>query len=174
MQQTLYHRMNHYLDQRTGTYEFRTQRYKSVADKLLEMGLKNGDLVVDLGAGRCEFDRYLHSRGVYARYMPIDASIDGTDLNDWTAKRLHPDFYVAIEILEHLENPQRLMLVMENSVRWAMVVTTPNSSVVDTLAMDSTHVTPMFEEDFILESWKTQIKSHFGKANDSILAWRRK
>lgn len=168
---TFYDQCNAYLDRRTGTYPFRKVRYTAVAEKMRSMGLQEGDLVVDIGAGRCEFDHLLHELGLRVRYLPIDGSIDGTNLEVWCARNLRADFYVAIEILEHLREPFRLMLELMRTAKKGVLATTPNPNTVDVLGIDSTHVTPLDEDDFFFMGWDTEIRSHFGKKDDSILAW---
>ncbi len=93
-------RCTSYLNARTGTYDFRCQRYDSVINVMLDLGFAPDDLVVDLGAGQCEFNHRMHERGLKARYLPIDGAIDGTDLESWVPPQaLAGDFFVLIEIL---------------------------------------------------------------------------
>lgn len=92
-----------YLAERTGTYEYRCLRYAAAWNRLEQLGLAAHDLIVDVGAGMCDLDRYGRTvRAWDGRYLPVDGAIDGTDLNTW-----HPtfeaDFYVALELIEQLE-----------------------------------------------------------------------
>ena len=162
---------NDYLDARTGKYEWRCERYDGVIDKLVEMGLQDGDSVVDIGAGRQEFHKRLEERGFKVFYEPIDASIDGVDLNEWVSP-FRADFFVAIELLEHIHEPFRLMEDMEMKARKGVAATTPNPRTTDVLGMDPTHVCQIDETDFNNLGWYTEIRSFYGQPDDSILAWR--
>jgi hypothetical protein len=167
------HKWETYLGARTGTYEFRCRRYAAVARKLQEMGLADGDLVVDVGAGRCEFDHFLRtSLGWTGRYLPVDGSLDGTDIERWAPpETLRPEFFVAIELVEHLHAPHRLMRRMRAHARKGVAVTTPNPETTDVLGMDATHVTPVHFEEFTARGWAAEKCSLFGQPEDSILAY---
>jgi hypothetical protein len=157
-----------YLCRRNGTYDFRCIRYAIVAQHLVKLGLKDDDLLVDVGAGRCEFDHFLRTELKWrGRYVPVDGSLDGTDLEHWTP-HIEADFFVAIELLEHLLNPFRLIKELEQTAKKGVVITTPNSAVVDTLAIDHTHRTPLFKHDF--PGWRTQITSLGWSQHDSVVA----
>jgi hypothetical protein len=164
-------RCNEYLDQRSGTFEFRCIRYEAVTDRLLALGLEDGDLIVDVGAGRCEFDHYLRTRrGLHVRYVPVDGSIDGTDLEKWIPP-FASDFFVAIELLEHLNDPIRLMNEMMGTALKGIVATTPNPLTTDVLGMDYTHKTEIFPETFEQFGWDVREVTLFGQEQDSLLAW---
>jgi hypothetical protein len=163
-----------YLAERTGTLEYRFLRYAAVADELFARGLDDDSLLADLGAGRCDFDFYLRAvRGWKGRYLPVDASIDGVNLDDGWHPRVGVDFAVAIELLEHLRRPQRLV---RDAVQWArvFVATTPNTDELGdehVRKIDRTHVRPIFQGD--LANWGAdvvEVRSFFGKPNDSLLA----
>ncbi len=163
-----------YLAERTGTLEYRFLRYAAVADELFARGLDDGSLLADLGAGTCDFDVYLRAvRGWKGRYLPVDASIDGVDLDDGWYPRVGVDFAVAIELLEHLHSPQGLV---RDAVQWAgvFVATTPNTDVLGdeyVRAIDRTHVRPIYMQD--LHDWgvsEVRARSFFGKPDDSLLA----
>lgn len=170
-----------YLDEGTATYEQRTLRYQAVAQILQSHGLADNDLVVDVGAGRTQFDYFLRVdffddplrrlRRWRGRYLAVDGALDGTDLNDW-APQTEAEFFVAIEVLEHLKQPHRLMEAMVAMCTKAVVVTTPNPDAVDVLAMDPTHVTPISARDFNRHGWCWELVSLFGTKDDTILAWR--
>src|SRR6266568_1986073 len=78
-----YFRCNEYLNERKGTYAFRRRRYDAVGRRLLALGLQEGDVVADLGAGRCEFGRYLRLEfpQLGLIYLPFDGAIDGIDFD---------------------------------------------------------------------------------------------
>ena len=161
----------HYRDTRRGTYEFRAQtRYRDVADRLFAMGLNNSHTVVDVGAGSCQFGRYLRERGFQGEYMPVDAVIDGTDLERWVPLRRY-DFFVCIEVIEHLHNPGVLMASLLRAARVGVVVTTPNSEAVDVLGCDPTHVS-VVEPDILSVYFTVERHTWFDIPNDSLLAWR--
>ena len=163
-----------YLSERRSTYEFRCNRYQAVAQKMLELGWdKEYGTLVDIGAGTRDFHAYLlQNKDVFGAidYTPIDGSIDGTDLNFWIPQQYY-HFYVAIEILEHLRDPMRLVAFMEHYATKGVIVTTPNSAVVSTLEIDPTHQTALFAESFEERGWQTEIVSLFCKPEDTILAW---
>jgi hypothetical protein len=163
-----------YLSERDGTYEYRTLRYAAVYDKLLELGLKTGDMIVDVGAGMCDFDRYIRTaRGFDGRYVPVDGAIDGVDLNVWVPP-ISSQFFVAIELLEHLRDPARLMHHLERHATKGVVVTTPYGDPDDIRAMDRTHISPMKCKDFRERGWNmrlTAVFPHRGEKKDTILGW---
>jgi len=145
-----------YLDESTtyGTYEQRMPEYKTVAWALETMGLRDDMTVVDVGAGSCDFDHYLRTGlGWRGRYIPIDGSLDGTDLNSWVAplNRLVADFVVSIETVEHVHDPKRLIQQLVNLADIGVAITTPNPDVVDVFAVDPTHVAEVPTE--MLESF---------------------
>lgn len=163
-----------YLSERDGTYEYRTLRYAAVYDKLLELGLKPGDMIVDVGAGMCDFDRYIRTaRGFDGRYVPVDGAIDGVDLNDWKPA-ISSQFFVAIELLEHLRSPWLMMHKLEQHASKGVVVTTPYGKLEDIVAMDRTHISPMKCKDFRDRGWNVELTSvfpHRGEKKDTILGW---
>lgn len=167
-----------YLTERTGTYEYRTRRYAAVADRLELLGLGDGDLVVDFGAGMCEFGRYLYrDRGWSGRYLPVDGTISGVDLNTLVFGTFTADFFVAIEVLEHLWTPIHVLGDLLDHAEKGVVLTTPNTDALgETFVreMDETHVSPLFRSwltgDFGIELEVAEL-SLFGIENDTLLAW---
>ena len=157
-----------YLAERTGTYEYRTRRYAAVADEMELLGFADGDLVVDVGAGMCEFDRYMRERGMHPRYVPVDGCIDGTDLNLWRPS-LAFDFFVAIETIEHINTPAGMLNAFERKARKGAVLTTPNPERVDVRAMDKTHVSPIDPWWLEERDWRVEKRSFFGQPEDSLL-----
>ena len=110
----------HYNDTRRGTYSFRAAtRYKAVADRLYALGLNDSHTVVDVGAGSCQFGRYLRERGFQGEYYPIDAVLDGTDLERWVPLRRY-DFFTCIETLEHVHTWDRLVNSLMRAARCAV------------------------------------------------------
>jgi hypothetical protein len=170
-----------YLSERTGTYEFRCIRYAAVADKLLLMGFGPRDSVMDIGAGRQEFCRFLREQGWQGEYTPIDGSIDGTDLDAWVpwSQGLSvPDWMVAIEVIEHLHEPQRMLTLMQMASE-GMVITTPNPETTDVLGMDRTHVTEIWPQDLAIAGLEWERATLFAspewrKENDSLIGWRKR
>ncbi len=153
-----------YLNERTGKYEYRAIRYGAAANVMHNIGLLNSDTVLDLGAGFTEFDYHIRTtldwRG---RYIPIDGSIDGTDLDEWFPPREY-DFAVALEILEHLEQPHDLIYNLQRVTNKAIIVTVPNPRTTDVLGMDRTHVSIITQE--MLERWGFEVEErmHYGGA----------
>lgn len=162
-----------YMKSRRGTFEFRSRtRYAAVAEKLVDLGLDDGDLIVDLGAGTCQFDHYLRTvLGWSGRYLPIDAVVCGTRLEAWVPK-YKADFFVAIEVLEHLDFPGMVISRMMAAATKGCVVTTPNSRVVDVIACDPTHKSSLPAKMFDIYGWQYQERQFFATPNDSLLAWR--
>lgn len=161
-----------YRDSRRGTYEFRSQtRYKAVLDRLRAMGLSDGDTIHDVGAGSCQFGHYLDDCGWIGNYVPVDAVLDGTDLEHWECPKT--DFVVCIEVLEHIKRPHRLLKSMTDAALYGVVLTTPNCEVVNVLECDPTHVSVV--PPWYLETVGFKIERHgwFGLAFDSLLGWRR-
>lgn len=162
-----------YLHERTGTYEWRCLRYAAAWDKLEELGLAQHDLVVDVGAGMCELDRYARTvRGFDGRYLPVDGAIDGTDLNVWWP-HIEAEFFVALEVIEHLNNPLWLLRQLELRATKGVIVTTPNPDVVDVLAIDETHITPVYGETLTERGYEVEAVRLFSREADTLLAWRR-
>ena len=131
----------HYRDTRQASYGFRARtRYNAVADQLFSMGLGDSHSLLDVGAGSCQLGRYLQERGWDGNYVPVDACLDGTDLETWKAPFPGPDFIACVEVVEHLHRPERLLFEMVQAARRGVVITTPNSEAVDVLTCDPTHV----------------------------------
>jgi hypothetical protein len=161
----------HYRDTRKGTYEFRARtRYKAVADRLFALGMNNRHTLVDVGAGTCQFGQYLRERGWRGEYIPIDAVIDGTDLETWTARPA--DYMVSIEVVEHVHSPYRLLDTMVRNARRAIVITTPNHEAVDVIGCDPTHVSVVPAWALEGDGFTVERASWFGVPDDTLLAWR--
>jgi hypothetical protein len=162
-----------YRDSRAGTYEFRSMtRYRGVAERLAALGFDTYASVMDVGAGTCQFARYLREHAWCGPYMPVDAVIDGADLSKWIPSFM-ADYAVCIETLEHIHNPGRLLGMLRHAARKGIVITTPNPDVVDVLRCDPTHVsviTPGFLES---QGYVVTARSFFGVPNDTLVAWRK-
>jgi hypothetical protein len=162
-----------YLAERTGRLEYRFLRYGAVADEMFALGLSDKSLVMDVGAGMCDFDFYLRTvRGWKGRYLPVDASIDGVDIeaSDWFPPRA--DFITAIEVLEHVNDPYALADKLRASADYGVVVTTPNTGVLGFRAvqeMDRTHVSPLHAEHLSEMGFTVTVASFFGALDDSLL-----
>lgn len=160
-----------YRDARKGTYEFRSRtRYAAVADRLFALGLSNRHTVLDVGAGSCQFGRYLRSRGWRGFYAPVDAVLDGVDLDVWTPPRV--DYAVAIEVVEHLYEPFRMLAALSLAARHGVVITTPNDEAVDVLLCDPTHVSIVAAPDLTGLHFTVERHTWFGKPDDTLLAWK--
>lgn len=160
-----------YLRARTGNYDMRRARYRAVASHLITCGLDNDDIVVDVGAGWTEFDYFLRTEISWrGRYLAVDGAIDGTDLDAWVPTT-PASFFVAIEVLEHLREPLRVLAHMRHLAEKAVVITTPNPATVDVLAIDSTHRCALPRE-LLAEFCAMEVYEHscFGRPDDTLIA----
>ena len=140
-----------YLAELTGCYEYRAVRYTAAGAAMAMHGLSDSDSIYDIGAGFTELDYCLRTSFNWrGRYIPVDGGIDDTDLNLWTPKR-DVQFAVALELLEHLEDPGELVWKLARHTTKAIVVSVPNPRTVDVLGIDATHQTVVTRE--MLESW---------------------
>lgn len=140
-----------YLSERTGKYEFRAVRYRLAADELVRMGLNDSHTLLDLGAGWTEFDYCLRVEyGWRGRYIPVDGSINGEDLNIWHPPREY-DFFVGLELLEHLASPAHLVEAVQRKTLVGGVVSVPDPSKFDIMSIDDTHITEVTSH--MLEGW---------------------
>ena len=133
-----------------GPWESRSRRYRAVWRALLQMGFMTGDLVVDVGAGMCDFARYMYrTENQQFRYLPLDGSIDGRDIEKMREEFPFGDWMVCIETVEHMHDPYGLLDVMKARANKGVAVTTPNPRVTDVLALDSDHKHAISIEEFI-------------------------
>lgn len=140
-----------YLAERDPNYEYRAVRYRATADMLQSAGLDNDSTLYDLGAGWTEFDFCVRAEyGWRGRYIPVDAGMSHVDLDRWKPER-PVEYTVALEIIEHLHDPEGLVRRMQAVTTRMMVVSVPNPRTVDVLGIDETHVTIVTRE--MLESW---------------------
>jgi hypothetical protein len=159
-----------YLGARTGRYEWRAIRYRAALEHIQP---DDTDTIVDVGAGWTEFDYCLRAEfGSRCRYIPVDGCIDGTDLEVWTPPR-EADWFVALELLEHLHDPDRLVAAMQEKARKGIVISTPNPMTTDVLGMDPTHVTPISAARLAGYGFSSTEESFYGMQRDSLLGlWR--
>ena len=171
-----------YLAARTGCYEWRCERYDAALEALHGLGLDDDCTVVDVGSGWGEFGCRLHTGGVgpgrplgfgeppasRARYIPVDAALDGVDLEHWQPREA--DYFVCLEVLEHLAKPARLLTEMIARARRGVIVSTPNPDVVDVLGCDPTHRTPITRALLEMAGMHVELASFYGKPDDSLFA----
>lgn len=149
-----------YLNERTGKYEYRAIRYRKAIEWMFTQGLTDTDTICDIGAGWTELDYCLRKEYDWkGRYIPIDGGISNIDLNFWVPER-EVEFFVALEILEHLHNPQRLMEEMKKHALKGVAISTPNPDTVDVLGIDDTHV---------IEVTKTMLKESQFSVTEELL-----
>lgn len=133
---------DNYLGSRTGNYEWRAIRYRHAIDAMIASthSLTDDMTIFDVGAGWTELDYCLRTEyGWKGRYIPVDGGIDNTDLDHWTPPR-RADWFVCLEILEHLYKPYEAVARMGNMAEGGVVFSTPNPRTTDVFEMDETHV----------------------------------
>jgi len=152
---------DNYLAEREGKYEYRAIRYRAAIDALYFMGLDDSMTVVDVGAGMTEFDYCLRAEyGFRGRYIPVDGGIDGTDIRTWQPRAAH--FFVALEILEHIENWEDVVTRMQVAASKGIVVSTPDPRACDVLAMDPTHVVGITSDALTSQGFGVNRKNFYG------------
>lgn len=157
-----------YLASRTGCYKWRCERYRAAVDVIeREHDHATHCTVFDVGAGATEFGRFLWERGYSGRYFPVDACIDGVDLNEWVPQRT-ADWFVCLEVIEHVWDPVRLLRAMQNAALRGVIVSTPNPATTDVLGMDKTHVTPVSHAVLSSLAFDVEPRSFYGKPDDSL------
>lgn len=140
-----------------GSYSDRVQEYRVVAAALLRAGLKDDDLIVDVGAGSCDLDHWLRTGvGWRGRYLPIDGAVQGVDLREHRLT-IPADWYVSVETLEHLPDAEQTVERMRGLARKGVVVTTPNADTHDVTATDPTHCRPIHPSE--LEAWGFEVET---------------
>lgn len=157
---------------RVSDYAFRCIRFDAVIDKLVDIGLQDGDSVLDLGCGRGEMENRFIERGWSVKYDGVDGAIDGVDLNT-IALPNYFDWIIAIEIIEHLYDPTLHLHNWFSAARKGVVLTTPNPRTVDVLACDPTHVSVVTPEMLDKYRYKHFEVSLFKNPYDSLLAWKK-
>lgn len=150
-----------YMDERQGKYDYRAIRYRAAASHLFQMGLDDSMTIVDVGAGMTEFDYCLRVEYNWrGRYIPVDGGIDGTDIRTWVPRNAH--FFVALEILEHLENWTDVLGRMQDAASKGVVISTPDNAACDVLAMDPTHVVALGTKDLEAFDMKVYKENFYG------------
>lgn len=166
-----------YLNARTGCYERRAFRYRAALKAMQELGLEDSDTVFDIGAGWTEFDYCLRAEGnSKCRYVPVDGGIDGVQLETWVPPR-DAEFFVALELIEHLYDPFRLVMELQKRVTKGIIISTPNTDLLGEKAvidMDATHFSPIYQFALRAHGFEVEPSTFYGKENDSILGvWTR-
>lgn len=175
---TFKEKWDNYRKTRKGDYAFRSRtRYNGVFGTLRNMGLKDGDSILDLGAGDCHFGQYCYQMAWRGSYRPVDATIGEHDLERWTAPGKW-SWVVAIEVAEHLLDPLRFIREATKAARYGVVLTTPNPRVVDVLKCDSTHVSVITAQQLHALNFTVSEESYFSEQHtpgqlDTLLAYRR-
>lgn len=153
---------DNYMDERTGKYEYRAVRYRRAINAMKFYGLDDSMTIFDVGAGMTEFDYCLRAEFNWrGRYIPIDGGIDGTDLNNWTPPR-DAHWFVALELLEHLNNWGGLVQRMQAKATQGIVISTPDPRTTDVLGMDPTHVVEIQPEYLRLYDFKVTDETFYG------------
>lgn len=184
-----------YLAARTGCYEWRCQRYDAALAAIYTVGLDDDCTVLDVGSGWGEFGVRLHTGTTgweavcdsgallpgdsgflppsRARYVPVDAGNDGTDLETWFPPR-RVDFVVALEVVEHVHRPARLLAKLASAATRAVIVSTPNPDTTDVLGMDATHRSIVGRWQLEAHGFDVEARSFYGEPDDSLFAVLRK
>jgi hypothetical protein len=151
-------------------YDERSARYTVAADRLTAGGLCDLHTLADIGAGCTELDYLLRAeRGWRGRYVPVDRWTGPAefDLDHWVPPRRW-DWFACLEVLEHLASPMRLLDLMCDAGVQGVVVTTPNPDVVDVLALDPTHRTPLSRQQLADVGLYTSLHNFYGTDGDGI------
>ncbi|MFD9517874.1 hypothetical protein [Streptomyces sp. NPDC059979] len=156
------------------TYLERVARYQVAADRMTAGGLCDRHSVADVGAGHTELDVCLRTEhGWRGRYLPVDRWAGDVDLETWEPP-MRFDWLACLEVIEHLNDPARLVRMLQDSAECGVVITTPNPAVVDVLALDPTHITPVCREDLARLGFYTSTHNLYGADGDGICAvWYR-
>lgn len=134
------------------TYGQRVGQYDWAIAAMARLGLADGDVICDLGAGYCDLDVRLRSRGWWGRYVPVDGWIDPRiDLETW--EPFDADFFVAIDVVEHLHDWRAMVHRAQSHARKGMIVMTPDAETVDVLAMHPTHFSALTGADLEAEGF---------------------
>ncbi|MDJ0386283.1 hypothetical protein [Streptomyces sp. G-G2] len=149
-------------------YQERAARYRVAADRLATGGLSDRHSLADVGAGHTELDWCLRrEHGWDGRYLPFDRWTGDVDLERWVPPMRY-DWLACLEVIEHLRDPDRLLRELLASAVLGVVVTTPNPAVVDVLAMDPTHITPVSREHLADLGFYTSLHNLYGTPDDGI------
>lgn len=164
---------DNYLNARTGHYGYRKIRYSAAHAAMRRLGLDAGSTVVDVGCGWTELDYFLRvSGGWRGRYYPIDACLDGVELATWTPPR-PAEFFVALEVVEHLSAPEQLLRRMQAAATRGVVISTPNPERTDVLGMDATHRSCVSREQLEALGFVVRVESFYGADEDSLFGvWK--
>jgi hypothetical protein len=163
---------NDYLDARTGCYEYRRIRYLAALTAMQNIGLDDSCTIVDVGAGWTELDVCLRVDGGWkGRYIPVDGGIDGTDIARWWPA-VEADFFVGLEIHEHLDAIDAALLVvkMKEVAGRGVILSTPNPKTTDVLGMDPTHKTEVHRGFLEKRGFTVRPESFYGQPRDSLFA----
>jgi hypothetical protein len=175
-----------YLAKRSGCFEYRCHRYDCTIEAMIGLGLNDRCTVIDVGSGWGELGHRLAAGascdgdgrpadddcsrcrgGLRSRYIPVDACIDGVDLQRWVPPR-RADFFVALELLEHLPAPSILAARMCANADKGVLISTPNPETTDVLGMDETHLMPISREWLEERGFHVETASFYGKPADSL------
>jgi hypothetical protein len=129
------------------TLHERVWQYHWTVQTMAALGLAEGDLIVDVGAGMCDLDYVLRRRGWYGRYVPIDGDLDPEiDLEYWFPS-YEADFFVCLDTVEHVHDWKRLVLHLMGMARKGVLVTTADAATIDVLGMHPSHVSALHLSD---------------------------
>lgn len=156
-----------------GTYNQRLPEYRLVYAALQDLQLIKGDRILDLGAAFGDLGWYLHEQGWRGVYVPVDMTIDGTNLEDYEI----PDgfnFIVAEQVIEHVLEWEKLLDKIE-AKNCGVVIVTPNKLEVgehdkEGLPHQMAHVSLLTPDDLEQRGYKVYTCSLTGRVDDTIVA----
>jgi len=160
-------------DKEYGTFNERIPEYRLVHAALQDLQLIDGDRILDLGAAFADLGRYLYKEGWEGVYVPVDMTIDGTDLEDYEV----PDgfnFIVAEQVIEHVLEWEKLLDKIE-AKNCGVVIITPNKLAVgehdkEDLPHQMAHVSLLTPDDLEQRGYKVSTCSLAGRVDDTIVA----
>ena len=150
-----------YLNGKYRSYDERAVRYRLATLAMIMMGLDENDSVLDFGGGDAELEKCMRDEfGWKGLYVNVDY-VTGLDIKQVLAEHaanFRCDFVTGLEVIEHLDQPWVNIMLMRLPfyARKGVVLSTPDPLVQDVLAMDNTHVTPVYPVMFAARGYTVE------------------